>query len=325
MRRRDVIAVIGGAAMLWSLVAAAQQRIAPVIGFLGGASAGSHAFFIAGFQQGLEEAGFIDGQSVRIEYRWAEGRFDRLSALAADLAHRQVNLIVAQSDPAALAVKNTTTTIPIVFIAANPVGSGLVPSLSRSGHNITGVSLLTTELMAKRVELLSELVPQAKVIAMLVNPNNPNGERMTRDAQEAARTKGVQLPILNARNDSEIDAAFAALAQLKAGAMVISADTFFNSRREYIVALASLHGVPTIYEWREFALAGGLISYGTSITSVYRKAGVYAGRILKGEKPADLPVEQPTKFELVINSKTASALGLPIPPPLLARADEVIE
>ncbi len=324
MRRREFVQ-IAATAIAWPIPVRGQQKAMPVIGFLGGASAGSHAPFVAGFQQGLEKAGFIDGQSVAIEYRWAEGRFDRLSALAADLVHRKVNLIVAQSDPAALAAQNTATTIPIVFIAANPVGSGLVPSLSRSSHNITGVSLLTTELMAKRVELLSELVPQAKVIAMLVNPNNPNTERMTGDAQEAARTKGVQLRVLNAHDDNEIDAAFAVMVQLSAGAMVISADTFFDSRREHIIALARLHGVPTIYEWRESAVAGGLISYGTSITSVYHKAGIYAGRILKGEKPADIPVEQPTKFELVINLTTAKALGLTVPPSLLARADEVIE
>jgi putative tryptophan/tyrosine transport system substrate-binding protein len=324
VRRREFVQ-IAATAIAWPIAVRGQQKAMPVIGFLGGASASSHASFVAGLQQGLEKAGFIDGQSEVIEYRWAEGRFDRLSALAADLVHKEVNLIVAQSDPAALAAKTTSTTIPIIFIAGNPVGSGLVPSLSRSGPKITGVSLFTTELMAKRVELLSELVPQAKVIAMLVNPKNPNSERMTRDAQEAARTKRVQLPILNALDDSEIDAAFASIAQLNAGAMVISADTFFNSRREHMIALARLHAVPTIYEWRESAVAGGLISYGTSITSVYYKAGVYAGRVLKGEKPADLPVEQPTKFELVINSKTASALGLPVPPALLARADEVIE
>jgi putative tryptophan/tyrosine transport system substrate-binding protein len=324
VRRREFVK-IAAAALAWPIAVRAQQKAMPVIGFLGGASAGSHAPFVAKFQQGLEELGFIDGQSVAIEYRWAEGRFDRLSELAADLVRRKVNLIVAQSDPAALAAKNTTTTIPIVFIAANPVGSGLVADLSRSGPNITGVSLLTVELMAKRVELLSELVPQAKVIAMLVNPTNPNVERMTQDGQQAARTKGVQLPILNARHESEIDAAFAVLGQRNAGAIVISADTFLNSRREYIIALARLYGVPAIYEWRESAVAGGLISYGTSITSVYYKAGFYAGRVLKGQKPADLPVEQPTKFELVINLRTAMALGLIVPQALLARADEVIE
>jgi len=262
---------------------------------------------------------------VAIEYRWAEGSYDRLPGLAADLVGRKVDVILPGGTPSALAVKSATSTIPVVFIVGDAVAAGLVPSLARPGGNLTGVSLLTFELMAKRLELLSELVPQASVIALLVNANSAMAERIMRDVQEAARSKGVQLHILKAGSESEIDAAFATLAQLHAGALLVGTDPFFNSRREQLVALASRHAVPAIYEWREFADAGGLISYGPSLPAANRQVGIYVGRILNGAKPADLPVQQPTTFELVINLKTAQALGLTVPPSILARADEVIE
>jgi ABC-type uncharacterized transport system substrate-binding protein len=264
---------------------------------------------------------------VAIEYRWAEGSYDRLPALAADLVGRKVDLIAASGGPAsALAAKSATSMIPIVFVSGDDaVAAGLVASLARPSGNLTGVSFLDVELMQKRLELLSELVPQAGVIALLVNPNNPNAERVMRDVQEAARAKGVQLPIQNASSESEIDTAFASLVQLKADALIVGADAFFSSRREQLVALASRHAVPAIYEWREFPAAGGLISYGTSLTGVYHQLGLYAGKILKGAKPTDLPVKQPTTFELIVNLNTARALGLTVPPSILARADEVIE
>jgi putative tryptophan/tyrosine transport system substrate-binding protein len=325
MRRRDLITLLGGAAAAWPLAARAQQKAMPVIGFLHFASPGPFALYVVAFRQGLSETGYVEGQNLAIEFRWAEGSYDRLPAMAADLVDRKVDVIVAAGPPSARAAKNATSTIPIVFSSADPIGEGLVASLARPGGNLTGVSVLTVELVAKRLELLSELVPQAKVIVLLVNPNNPNTEPMIRDVQEAARTKWVELPILKAGSESEIDAAFASLVQLQAGGLVVGADPFFNSRREQLVALAARHVVPAIYEWREFAKAGGLISYGTSLAGIYRQDGIYTGRILNGAKPADLPVEQPTRFELVVNLKTAKALGLTVPPSILARADEVIE
>ncbi len=315
-----------GAASAWPLTARAQQKAMPVIGIL---RPGSPALvgprYMAAFHQGLSETGYVEGQNVAIEYRWAEGSYDRLPALAADLVRSKVDVIAAFGNVAALPAQSATSTIPIVFLGDDPVAAGLVASLARPGGNLTGVSILYTELMPKRLELLSELVPQATVIALLVNPNNANAERITRDVQEAARAKGVQLPILKAATESEIDAAFASLVQLQAGALVVGADPFFFIQREQLVALASRHAFPAIYYLRQFAAGGGLISYGTSLTSVYRQVGIYAGKILKGAKPADLPVEQPTRFELVINLKTAKGLGLTVPQSIFARADEVIE
>jgi putative ABC transport system substrate-binding protein len=324
MRRRDLMLLVGGA-MTAVRTLRAEQKVMPVIGYLSFASPGPFAPLVAALRQGLSETGYVEGQNVAIEYRWAEGHYDRLPALATDLAGRKVDVIAASGPPSALAAKSVTSTIPIVFSSGDPIGERLVASLARPDANLTGVSLFAAELMPKRLELLSELVPQAGVIALLVNPNNPNTEPMIRDVQEAARAKGVQLPILNAAAASEIDAALVSLVQLHVGGLVVGTDPFFNSRREQLVALAARYAVPAIYGWREFAAAGGLISYGSSLTAAYRQVGIYTGKILKGAKPADLPVQQPTTFELVVNLKTANALGLTVPPSILARADEVIE
>jgi putative ABC transport system substrate-binding protein len=281
---------------------------------------------VAGFREGLIDAGYVEGQHVRIEYRWAEGNYDRLPVLAAELVGGKVDVIAAFTPPSALAAKGATSTIPIVFaVGIDPIAAGLVASLARPGGNLTGVSFLVVDLTAKLLELLSELVPRANVIALLVNPTNPLTERLTKVAQEAARAKGVQISFLKAGTEREIDAAFTSLSQLKAGALVVGADSFFAAQRDQLVALASSHAIPVIYPFREWVTAGGLVSYGPSLTDVYRQAGSYAGKILKGAKPADLPVQQPTRFELVINLKTANALGLSVPQALLARADEVIE
>ncbi len=325
MNRRELL-LLGGA-LIAARALRAQQKAMPVIGYLSSSSPDLNSRDMAAFRQGLSETSYVEGQNVAIEYRWAEYQYDRLPALAAALVDRKVDVIASIGGiTGAIAAKNATATIPIVFLSGDdPVVRGLVASFARPGGNLTGVSFLTVELMPKRLELLSELVPQAKVVTLLVNPNSAGAERATREVQEAARVKGLRLYILKASTESEIDAAFTALAQLQAGALVVGADAFFNSRREQLVALASRHGVPAIYERREFTTAGGLISYGPSFTAISRQLGVYVGKILKGAKPADLPVEQPTTFELVVNLNTAKALGLTVPPSILARADEVIE
>ena len=307
-----------------SLTARAQQKVMPVIGFLGSTSPGPSAN-MAAFHHGLSETGYVEGQNVAIEYRWAEGQYDRLPGFAADLVGRNVDVIAAQSTVSARAAKTATSVIPIVFIAGDPVGAGLVASLARPASNLTGVSIITDELTPKRLELLAALVAPAKMIALLVNPNNPNHERQAKNAQDAARTMSLQLYVVKAGSGSEIDSAFATLVQQRASAALIFADSFLDSRRDQFVALAAHHAVPVGYSLREFTEAGGLISYGPSFTTAFREAGIYVGKILAGTKPADLPVQQPTTFELVINLKTAKALGLTVPQSLLARADEVIE
>jgi len=325
MRRRDFIILLAGAMGGWPSALRAQQKALPVIGYLNTASLGPFAPNVAAFRQGLSDAGWIEGQNVTIEYRSAEGRYDRLPSLAAELVDRKVDVIVGAGTPATVAAKSATSTIPIVFTSSDPVGSGLVASLARPGGNLTGLSILTIEMMPKRLELLSELAPQARVIALLVNPNNPSTERIIEKVQEGARVKGVQLLILKAGSKSEIDAAFASLVQLQAGALLIGADPLFFLQRSQLAELAVRHAVPAIFDAREFPAVGGLASYGASLMAANRQLGIYAGRILKGEKPADLPVQQPTTFELVVNLKTANALGLTVPPSILARADEVIE
>jgi putative ABC transport system substrate-binding protein len=324
MRRREFIALTGGAAVAWPLAARAQQKAKPVSGYLGSTSPGP---YLAMYSQGLSEMGYIEGQNVAIEYRWAEGRVDRLPALAADLVDRKVDLIAAFGGLAsARAAKNATSTTPIVFlIGTDPVADGLAVSFNRPGGNLTGVSLLILALYAKRLEMISELVPRARVIDLLVNPDGMNAEGVIREAQEAARTRGLQLRIWRADLETEIDAAFSALVQRRADALIVSANPSFDTRRDQLLSLAARHAIPAIYAWRDFAAAGGLISYGASLGDVNRQLGIYAGKILKGAKPADLPVQQPTRFELVINLKTANALGLTVPPSILARADEVIE
>ena len=326
MKRRTFITLLGGAATAWPLAVRAQQSAMPVIGVLDGRSADESTPLVAALRRGLNETGFVEGRNVAIEHHWAHGQYDRLPALAADLVRRQVTVIATSGNASALAAKTATATIPIVFLTgADPVQAGLVASLSRPGGNLTGVTSLGVELGPKRLELLHELVPAATTIAILVNPANRSAEIQVRDMQAAARTLGLELHILQASTEREIDAAFAALTRLRAGALVISPEAFFNSRSEQLAALTVRHAVPAIYTYREFAAAGGLMSYGGSITDSYRQAGIYVGRILKGEKPADLPVQQSAKVELIINMKTAKALGLTVPFALLGRADEVIE
>ena len=325
MKRRDLMLLVAGA-MTAARGLHAQQKRMPVIGFLCSGASGAFASAAAAFRQGLSETGYVEGQNVVIEYRWAEGRYDRLPVLAADLVARKVDIIAAiGGTPPALAAKNATATIPIVFGVGDAVELGVVASLARPGGNLTGVSLLGSELTPKRIEIISELVPRAKVIALLVNPNNEAARQTMQKGQEAARAKQVQLHILQASSEGEIDTAFATLVELHAGALLVGGDPLFDTRGELLVALAARHAVPAIYPAREFVAAGGLISYGASRSSGWHQEGTYVGKILNGAKPADLPVQQPTTFELVINLQTAKDLGLTIPPLILARADEVIE
>jgi putative ABC transport system substrate-binding protein len=325
MNRRELLLVLGGA-LTAARALRAQQKAMPAIGFLGGISPGLSASNVAAFRQRLSETGYVEGQNLVIEYRWAEGHYDRLPALAADLVGRKVDVIASSGTPSTLAARRATAAIPIVFMAGgDPVELGLVGGFARPDGNLTGFTILGAELMPKRLELMSDLIPEAKVMALLVNPNNSTTERIIRDLQEAGRVKGVRLHILKAETESEFETAFASLVQLHARALLVSTDSFFFIRREQLVALAARHAVPAIYDVRDFAAAGGLISYGTSLAAVYRQIGTYVGKILEGAKPADLLVQQPTKFELVVNLQTAQALGLAVPPSILARADEVIE
>jgi putative ABC transport system substrate-binding protein len=326
MRRREFIALLGSGVAGWPLAARAQQPAVPVIGFLSSLSQTQNANLVAAFRRGLSETGLVEGQGFTIEYRFADGQYERLPAMAADLVRRQVALIAAQSPPAALAARVATTTIPIVFtVGVDPVAAGLVASFNRPGGNATGTTLITGPLAQKRLEFLLELVPKATVVAMLVNPISPDAPPEIRDAQAAAQANKLELKLINASTPGEVNSAFAALVEQRPNALLVGSDPFFVLRREDIVALAARHRIVTIYPFREFPDVGGLISYGTSITNASREAGRYAGRILKGEKPADLPVLQPTAVELVINLKSAKALGMNVPPMLHARADEVIE
>src|SRR5262245_1299750 len=325
MKRREFLTLIG-AATAWPLSARAQQPL-PVVGFVNVASANGHAPQLSAFLKGLSEAGYVDSRNVAIEYRWAEGRADRLPAMVADLIHRQVAVSAATSTPAALAAKAATATIPIVFTtSSDPVRLKLVTSLSKPGGNVTGVTQTNVEMAPKRLQLLRDLVPAARAIALLVNPENPTlAETNTKEVRAAARTLGLELHVLNASAERDFDGIFAKLTQLRAGGLVIGGDTFFIDRSEQLAALAVRHAVPTIYQSRSFAVAGGLLSYGTDFTETYRLAGNYTGRVLKGDKPADLPVQQAAKVELYINLKTAKALGVNVPSTLIGRADEVIE
>src|SRR5262245_44412824 len=325
MKRRSFITLLGGTAA-WPLAARAQQSGMPVIGFLNGASPEGYAPYVTAFRQGLKEVGYVDGQNVAIEYRWAEGQYDRLPALAAELVARKVAVIAATSTPAAQAAKAVTATVPIVFTTGgDPIKLGLVASLNRPGGNVTGVSNLLTELGSKRLGLLRELVNSITLIATLINPNSPDAESELRDVEAAARALGLQHTVLRAGSEREIDTAFATMAQQSGGALDVNVDPFFTARRDQIVALAAHHAIPAIYPVPDFAVAGGLMSYGTDFADSYRQAGIYTGRVLRGEKPADLPVQRSTKFEFVINFKTAKALGLAVPNSMQLLADEVIE
>jgi putative ABC transport system substrate-binding protein len=327
MQRREFITLLGGAAVAWPLGARAQQPALPMVGFINPASPQSYARPLSAFLKGLGETGYVDGHNVAIEYRWAEGRNDRLPAMVADLVHRQVAVIAATSTSAALAAKAANTTIPIVFeMGDDPVRLGLVASLNQPGGNVTGVTQTNVEVAPKRLQLLHEVIPTARVMVLLVNPADPAlAEMTTKEVQAAARTLGLELHVLNASTERDFDAVFAKLIQLRAGGLVIGGGPFLISRSEQLAALAARHAVPTIFQYREFAVAGGLLSYGSDIRDSYRLAGVYTGRILKGDKPADLPVQQATKVEMIINLKTAKALGINVPNTLIGRADEVIE
>jgi putative tryptophan/tyrosine transport system substrate-binding protein len=326
LHRREFIALIGGATVAGPLAARAQQPTMPAIGLLGSATAREWAPLVAAFLRGLSEAGYDDGRNVAIEYRWADGQYDRLPAMAADLVRRQVTVIAALTSPSAIAAKAATAIIPIVFTTiADPVQIGLVASLNRPGGNLTGVTILNVEIVPKMLELLHEVVPTATTMAALVNPTNPNADTWSTGLQVAARTLGLELNVLRASTERDIDEAFATLIPLRVGGLVIVNDVFLITREEQLAALALRHKLPTIFQSRESVVAGGLMSYGGSASDAYRQAGVYTGRVLKGEKPADLPVQQATKVELYINLKTAKTLGITIPLPLSGRADEVIE
>ena len=326
MRRREFITLIGGASATWPLAARAQQPAMPVIGLLGSATASEWTLYVGAFHKGLLDAGYVEGRNVAIDARWANNQYDRLPAIAAELVQRQATVIVAFSTPAARAAKSATATIPIVFTTiSDPVQIGFVASLNRPGGNMTGVTNLSAEVGPKLLELLREAIPTAKIMVLLVNPTNPNAEPMSRNLQAAARTFGLQLHVVNASTESDFDTVFATLRQLRAGGLAVVSDVLFTTHSRQLAALAMRHAVPAIFQDPLFAAAGGLMSYGGSITDMYRQAGTYTGRILKGEKPADLPVVQATKLELTINLKTAKALGLSIPLSLLGRADQVIE
>jgi putative ABC transport system substrate-binding protein len=324
--RRDFITLLGGAAAAWPVAARAQQAGVPVVAFLNGSSSGGYSYLVEAFRQGLKETGYVEGQNVAVEYRWAEGQYDRVPVMALEVVSRRQVAVIVANTPGVLAIKGAVTTIPIVFTtASDPVQMGLVASLARPGSNVTGVTNLGVEVGPKQLELARELLSAASIIGVLVNPTNPQTEALMKDLYAAAHTLGLQLHVLNASAERDFDVAFATLAKLRASGFVIAPDAFFLSRSEQLAALAASHAIPTIFRERVFVAAGGLMSYGGSQADSYRLAGVYTGRILKGEKPADLPVQQSTKVELIINLKTAKALGLTVPLDLLIRADELIE